>query len=98
MKKIILSHDGDSLIYSVPDVVAENLEKYCLKFSDWLYLNKPKKNWKNGAMHFGSDDFIEYLNKNLFPAEQSKFLVNIGWTDLDENLPDEYKDLPYFNF
>lgn len=32
MKRIILSNDGDSLIYSVPDIVAENLEKYCLKF------------------------------------------------------------------
>lgn len=97
MKRIILSNDGDSVIYSVPDIVAENLGKYCLKFSNRLYNNKPKKYWINGAMCFGTDDFIAYLN-DLFPNEQSKFLLNIGWTNLDENIPEKYKDLPYFNF
>lgn len=98
MKKIILSHDSDSLIYSVPDIVAENLDKYCLKFLKWLHIYKPKKYWKNGVMCFGSDDFIDYLNENLFPNEPSKFLVNIGWTDEGKKIPQEYKDLSYFNF
>lgn len=97
MKKIILSNDGDSLMYSVPDIVAENLGKYCLKFSNWLYTNKSKKYWINGAMCFGTDDFIAYLN-DLFPNEQSKFLLNIGWTNMGENIPKKYKNLPYFNF
>ena len=31
MKEIILSADGDSVVYLVPDVVADNLEKYCIE-------------------------------------------------------------------
>ena len=36
MKNIILSADGDRMVYSVPDAVADNLEKYCMEFIDWL--------------------------------------------------------------
>lgn len=37
MKEIILSADGDSIVYLVPDAVADNLEKYCLEFCEvWL--------------------------------------------------------------
>ena len=37
MKKVILSSDGDSVLYLVPDVVADDLEAYCLEFcSNWL--------------------------------------------------------------
>lgn len=32
MKEVILSADGDSVVYLVPAAVAENLEEYCLKF------------------------------------------------------------------
>ena len=34
MKKVILSADGDSVIYSVPDEVADNLDKFCIEFCD----------------------------------------------------------------
>lgn len=38
MKKVILSSDGDSVLYLVPDVVADDLEAYCLDFcSNFLY-------------------------------------------------------------
>ena len=38
MKSIILSADGDRVVYSVPDVVAENLDQYCIEFCDkWLH-------------------------------------------------------------
>lgn len=30
MKLVILSADGDSVVYSVPDIVADHLEDYCL--------------------------------------------------------------------
>ena len=32
MKNVILSADGDQFLYSVPDPVAEHLEKYCMEF------------------------------------------------------------------
>lgn len=34
MKEIILSADGDSTVWSVPDPVADGLETYCLEFCD----------------------------------------------------------------
>ena len=30
MREVILSADGDSTVYLVPDAVAEHLKKYCL--------------------------------------------------------------------
>ena len=32
MKPVILSADGDSVVYTVPDAVADNLEAYCMEF------------------------------------------------------------------
>ena len=38
MKNVILSSEGDSIVYSVPDTVADNLRKYCIEFCDkWLW-------------------------------------------------------------
>ena len=30
MKEVIISCDGDSMLYLVPDEVADNLRKYCI--------------------------------------------------------------------
>ena len=30
MKEVIISADGDSIVYLVPDAVANDLRKYCL--------------------------------------------------------------------
>lgn len=62
MKKVILSADGDSTIYLVPDIVADNLVEY------------------------------------KFPNEKSETVKNLGWTGLGEELPEEFRELPYFNF
>lgn len=32
MKEVILSADGDSIVYLVPDEVADNLIEYCMEF------------------------------------------------------------------
>ena len=33
MKEVIISADGDSVVYLVPDAVANNLEDYCIIFA-----------------------------------------------------------------
>ena len=100
MKEVILSADGDSIIYLVPDVVAENLEEYGLKFcSDWLRNSPDAERYRVGkAVCYTESDFIEYLNTYVFPDRESKMIKNIGWTDLGKNLPEEYRNLPYYNF
>ena len=100
MKKVILSADGDSVVYSVPDVVADKLEKYCLEFcTKWIRTGPEAKKYRmNGGVCYDQTDFIAYLNQYLFPNEQSKELVNLGWIADKKNIPTEYRDCPYFNF
>ena len=100
MKKVILSADGDSVIYSVPDEVADNLEKFCIEFCDkWLHTspNAKKYRTKQGVC-YNEADFIEYLNKYIFPDQVSTPVKNLGWTDLSKNITKEYRDYQYFNF
>lgn len=87
-------------MYLVPDVVADHLEEYCLEFcSNWLrYSPDAEKYRKNGILYYSESDFIDYLNAYIFPDCESTMLRNLGWTDLGENLPAEYKACPYFNF
>ncbi|MDE7281290.1 MAG: hypothetical protein K2N36_06090 [Ruminiclostridium sp.] len=98
MKNIILSADGDRMVYSVPDTVADNLEKYCMEFIDWLEASPDAKRYrKNGVMCYDESDFILYLNKYVFPKEQSVFVKNLG-NEYNRRLDAEYKDCPSFNF
>ena len=100
MKNVILSADGDSVIYSVPDEVADNLDKVCIEFCDnWLRTSPQAKKYRTKqGVCYNESDFIEYLNKYIFPDQISTLVKNIGWTELGNNLPDEYQGLPYFNF
>ena len=100
MKEVILSADGDSIVYSVPDEVADNLEQYCIEFCDnWLWNSPDAEKYRDGrGVCYNESDFIKYLNTYIFPDCESKMIKNLGWTDLDENLPEEYNKHPYFNF
>ena len=88
MKKVILSADGDSIIYLVPDIVADNLEKYCIEFcDDWLWHSPQAAKYRMGAgVCYSEADFIDYLNKYKFPNEKSETVKNLGWTGLGEEL------------
>ena len=100
MKKVILSADGDSIVYLVPDDVADNLEEYCLEFcSNWLrYSPDAEKYRKDGILCYTERDFIDYLNAYVFPECESKIVEKLCWTNLGDNLPERYKNYPYFNF
>ena len=100
MKEVILSADGDSVVYAVPDIVAENLMKYCMDFcTGWLHNSPDAEKYRiGGGVSYTEADFIEYLNRFVFPHEKSKLVMNLGWTDLGKNLPAKYSHYPYFNF
>lgn len=100
VKKVILSADGDSIIYLVPDIVADNLEKYCIEFcDDWLWHSPQAAKYRMGAgVCYSEADFIDYLNKYKFPNEKSAVVKNLGWTGLGEELSEEFRELPCFNF
>jgi hypothetical protein len=100
MKEVILSADGDSSVYLVPDAVANKLNKYCIDFCDkWLRTSPNAKKYRvKGVYCFDEKDFIDYLNEYVFPEEKSVFVKNLGWTELGKKLPKMYKNHPYFNF
>ena len=100
MKEVIISADGDSKVFLVPDVVADNLREYCIEFSHkWMMTSPHAEKYRlNEGWCFNEEDFIEYLNEYIFPEQKSVLVKNLGWTDLGENLPAEYQDHPYFNF
>lgn len=100
MKNVVLSADGDRIVYSVPSEVADNLEEYCMAFClKWLRTSPHAKQYRiGGALCYNESDFIAYLNQWVFPDRQSKPIDNLGWIGFEEPLPDQYKDCPQFNF
>ena len=100
MKEVILSADGDSFVYRVPDDVAENLSDYCIEFCDrWMKTSPEARKYKiRGGYCFDQSDFIDYLNRYVFPDERSVLVKNLGDTNLGKKLPAAYKNHPYFNF
>lgn len=103
MKKILLSHDDKMKVYLVPDDVANNLEEYCMHFGfEWL-LNDPDaikyqfitKSGEKGFC-FGTQDFIDYLNDYVFPNQKSTLVATMDF--YDDQIPEEYREYPSFNF
>ena len=103
MKEIILSTDNGYNIYSVPDAVADDLDRYCLDFcNNWLKNSPDAEKYRTYIYDtcvyiYTEADFIEYLNRYLFPDEPSHLICNI---DMIENdiLLDKYKNYPRFEF
>lgn len=95
MKEIILSADGDKIVYLVPDGVADNLEKYCMEFcDDWIWNSQNAKHLRTQeGVCYTEEDFIEYLNNYIFPSQKSRFIKNLG-----SRIPFKYRKHPCFNF
>ena len=99
MKHIILSADGSSKVYSVPDAVAEDLEHYCLEFSDWLYESPEAEKYRDGeGVCYDESDFIEYLNTRVFPDAPCVFVTDLGFLRWNRLIPLKYRRCPRFNF
>lgn len=100
MKNVILSADGDRVVYSVPDEVAENLEQCCIEFCDkWLWTSPDAEKYRvDGVVRYNEADFIEYLNKWIFPNQPSNYIDCLRSIDFADSLPDKYKNCPQFNF
>lgn len=100
MKNVVLSADGNRIVYSVPIEVADNLEEYCTEFcAKWLRTSPHAEKYRIGGVFcYNEADFIDYLNKWVFPNQQSILIENLGWIDFSDTLPDRYKDCPQFNF
>ena len=103
MAEVILSHDSEAILYSVPAEVAANLDQYCLDFSNSWVWHGPENgkflqklpNGQYGAM-FGASDFIDYLNRWAFPECKSRQIKALGCYGYE--IPDAYQHYPRYNF
>lgn len=103
MKEVVLSADGDLSLYLVPAEVADNLVTVANEFA-YNYVWHGEKSGKflklcgeqYGAV-FDETDFIEYLNTVLYPDKLSKKIKTFQAAD-DEDVPEEYRKYPYYNF
>ena len=108
MKYVLLSADSASSIFSVPDIVADNLKKYCRDFCDkWLVESPHATEYRtNFGVAYNENDFIKYLNKWVFPDEPSVLIETLDWSAINDainncgslHLPEKYKDCEWFNF
>lgn len=105
MKEVILSADGDLCLYSVPADVADNLDNVCNEFaSDYVWHGPSNAKFLKyiGEMYvacFGVEDFITYLNEEVYPQMKSVKLKTIGDFDCFANgIPEEYQHIPWYNF
>ena len=103
MKEVVLGTDGDSVVYSVPDEVADNLRKYCMEFcSNWIWKSPDAAKYRvadeDGEVCacYCEADFIEYLNTVLYPNKPSKKIKTL--CSFDDEVPEGYKRIPRYNF
>ena len=109
MKNVILNHDDDLLVFSVPDEVADNLDEYCNDFRcNWLWKNPNSEKYRHIGkddatgkeyvyVSYTSTDFIEYLNKWIFPESQSVLIDNLGLIN-EKDISEKYKDCQRYHF
>ena len=103
MKKVLLSADNEISVFSVPDEVADDLERYCSVFCcDWLHKSPDAAKYrvKMGniiGVCYNEKDFIDYLNQYIC-NEQSTLITTLAGVYSEDQLPKEYIGLPYFNF
>ncbi len=99
MKNVILSADGSSKVYAVPDAVADDLESFCQDFCDWLYNSSDAKKYHTdeGAC-YDETDFIDYLNTWVFPDTPSVLVKDLGFVRWNWCIPFKYRRCPRFNF
>ncbi len=97
MKQIFLSTDGPVSLYEVPDKIAENLCKYCNDFLYWVN-HAPETEHFRKEGYYSEDEFINYLNTVVEHDcfYKSRFIKTIENSRI--KIPEQYKDLPYFNF
>ena len=102
MKHLILSADGDRLVYLVPDDVADHPGKYVDLFYHWMKESKQAKHLRRrmGAQIgycFNEQDFVDWLNHRKFRDTPCVFVANLGLIN-PRDFPEEYRNCPWFNF
>ena len=100
MKYVLLSADSVLSVYSVPEIVAENLSEYCWEFAGkWLWKSPHAKKYHIGmGVCYTEQDFIEYLNTWVYPDKPSLLIETLEDVYDMTSVPQKYKHCEWFNF
>ena len=100
MKEVLLCADGDCVVYSVPDAAADHLEEYCMEFcARWLHRSPDAAKYRTEiGVCYTEADFIDYLNRYVFPHEKSVPVRNLGRIEEGQELSERDRGLPSFRF
>lgn len=109
MKHILLSADSSPSVYLVPSIVAENLRDFCFEFLDQIYsldnereleitdnIHTPDE--QENSVCYDETGFIYWLNTRKFPNEPSIYVETLTWEAFNGQMPEIYKECPWFNF
>ena len=97
MEFILLSTDGPVSLYLVPKCISENLFDYCIEFCRWIQ-SSPEAYKLRIDGYFPQEEFINYINKKIITEESIKACFIKKIEDSETKIPNEYKNLPHFNF
>ncbi len=85
MGKLMLSADGDIMLYEVNKQILDNFDNLIEQFFQWKKTNC-----------YDEQLFVKFLQQKC-GNEAIKFIKKLGWFD-DNNIPKEYENIKWYNF
>lgn len=85
MEKLMLSADGDIMLYEVNKQILDNFDSLIEQFFQWKKTNC-----------YDEQLFTKFLQQKC-GNEAIKFIKNLGWFDYN-NIPKEYENIKWYNF
>lgn len=84
MEKLMLSADGDVMLYEVDKQILSNFDNLIEQFYQWKKTNC-----------YDEQLFVKFLQQR-YGNKTIKFIKNLGW--IYDNLPKEYENVKWYNF
>lgn len=85
MEKLMLSADGDIILYEVSKQIIDQFDNLLDQFFEWKETNC-----------YSEQLFVNFL-QNICGNESIKFVNNLGYFYADK-IPEEYANIKWFNF
>lgn len=85
MEKLMLSADGDIMLYEVGKNIIKDLENILDQFYKWKQTNC-----------YDEQLFVKFIQET-YGDGSIRLIKNLGWFDRD-NIPEEYKNIEWHNF
>ncbi len=85
MEKLMLSADGDIMLYEVNKKILDDFDNLIGQFFQWKKTN-----------YYDEQLFVKFLQQK-YGNDAIKFIKNLGWFN-EHNMPKEYENIIWYNF